>query len=101
MCRNIKLLYNLSPRSTDEEIRASALQYVRKVSGMTRPSAANEPAIERAVEEITAITQRLLREDLVTRAEPKDREALAEAARERGRKREERMRYKILGELED
>jgi hypothetical protein len=60
MCRNIKLLYNLDPPATDEEIRASATQYVRKVSGLTKPSAANEAAFEEAVEEVAAASRKLL-----------------------------------------
>ena len=96
MCRNIKRLYNLDPTSTDAEIRASALQYVRKVSGMTKPSAANLPAIERATDEIAAITRRLLREELETRAAPRSREEEAARARARGRQREARMRARIL-----
>lgn len=100
MCRNIKRLYNLSPESTEEEIRASALQYVRKVSGMNSPSQANAEPFERAVEEIAAITRRLLWEELETRADPKDREAMAAAARKRGEQREARMRAQVLAELE-
>lgn len=94
MCRNIKLLYNFEPPATEEEIRASALQYVRKVSGMRKPAKANEAAFERAVEEITEITTRLLLEELHTTADPRDREDEKERAKERGRKREERMRAK-------
>lgn len=60
MCRNIKLLYNLDPAATDEEIRASAAQYVRKVSGFTKPSAANQAAFEEAVEEVAAVSRKLL-----------------------------------------
>ena len=96
MCRNIKRLYNLAPPASEEEIRASALQYVRKVSGMAKPSGANAAAFAVAVDEITAITLRLLHEELQTRADPRDREVEAERARERGRKREARMRQRIL-----
>lgn len=100
MCRNIKRLYHLAPPTTDDEIRASALQYVRKVSGMTKPSAANQAAVAAAVDQITAITARLIRDELVTRAEPRDRAAEAAAARQRGQQREERSRLRILAELE-
>ncbi len=95
MCRNIKLLYNFKPPATDDEIRASALQYVRKVSGMRKPSAANADAIEDAVAQITEITRKLLSEQLTTRAAPRDREVEAERAKERGRKREERLRQRL------
>ncbi len=97
MCRNIKTLFNFEPPATDDEIAAAALQYVRKVSGMTKPSQANQAVFDQAVIEITAITTRLVTEQLDTRADPRDREAEAEKARARGRKREERMRLKILG----
>ena len=86
MCRNIKTLYNYEPPATDEEIRAAAVQYVRKVSGSARPSKANEAAFARAVDEVADITTRLL-ESLVTTAEPRDRDADAAAARERARRR--------------
>lgn len=92
MCRNIKLLYNFAPPATDEEIAASALQYVRKLSGMQRPSEENRAAFERAVAEITAVSRRLLQEELKTRAAPRDRAVEAEAARARGRQREARQR---------
>ena len=82
MCRNIRVLYNFEPETTDDEIQAAALQYVRKVSGMTKPSLANEAAFDRAVHEIAHITQHLLA-DLVTAAPPKDREAEAEKRRAR------------------
>ena len=98
MCRNIKTLYNFAPPATAEEIHASALQYVRKVSGMSKPSRANAEAFERAVEEITAITTRLLLEELQTIAPARDREVEAEKARARGRKREERMRARLASE---
>lgn len=96
MCRNIKLLYNFAPPATPEEIEASALQYVRKVSGMRSPSAANRAAFERAVREITDITSRLLLDELETRAEPRDREEEAHKARARGQAREARMRKRLL-----
>ncbi len=86
MCRNIKTLHNYEPPATEDEIRAAAVQYVRKVSGSTRPSKANEAAFARAVDEVTDITRRLLG-SLVTTAEPRDREADAAAARERARRR--------------
>ena len=73
MCRNIKTLYNFEPPATDEEIRASALQFVRKVSGSTSPSKANGAAFNEAVEEVTAVVHRLF-DQLVTSATPKDRE---------------------------
>ena len=82
MCRNIRNLHNFEPPATDEEIRASSLQYVRKVSGFTKPSQANTEAFERAVDEVAAITARLLGE-LVTNAPPKDREAEAAKAKAR------------------
>ena len=86
MCRNIRTLHNFEPPATDEEIRASAIQYVRKVSGSTKPSQANAEAFERAVEEVAAVTARLL-EELVTSAPPKDREVEAAKHRERSAKR--------------
>jgi hypothetical protein len=86
MCRNIHTLFNFEPPATDDEVRGAALQYVRKVSGFTKPSQANEAAFERAVDEITAATDRLLAE-LVTNAPPKDREVEAARKRERAQKR--------------
>ena len=82
MCRNIHTLYNYEPPATEQEIRDAALQYVRKVSGFTKPSQANAEAFERAVDEVQAATSRLLG-GLVTTAAPKDREA--EAAKRRAR----------------
>jgi hypothetical protein len=82
MCRNIRTLYNFDPPSTQEEIRSAALQYVRKVSGMQKPSQANEHAFDQAVDEVETATARLL-ESLVTSAPPRDREV--EAARRRAR----------------
>ena len=73
MCRNIRVLYNFEPETTDDEIQAAALQYVRKVSGMTKPSLANEAAFDRAVHEIAHVTQHLLA-DLVTAAPPAEAE---------------------------
>lgn len=86
MCRNIHVLHNFEPAANAEEVHAAALQYVRKVSGSTKPSQANTPAFERAVLEIAHITQHLL-EDLVASAPPKDRELEAAKARERSAKR--------------
>jgi hypothetical protein len=82
MCRNIRTLHNFEPAATDEEVRASALQYVRKVSGSTKPSQANAEAFDRAVDEIAHVTRHLL-DELVTTAPPKDREV--EAAKRRAR----------------
>ena len=86
MCRNIHTLHNFEPPATNEEIRDASLQYVRKVSGFTKPSQANEAAFARAVDEIAGATARLL-EQLVTSAAPKDREIEAERARARAAKR--------------
>src|ERR671939_240782 len=86
MCRNIHTLFNFEPEATDEEIRGAALQYVRKISGFTKPSRANEAAFERAVDEVAAASKRLL-DSLVTTAAPKDREVEAERARARAAKR--------------
>lgn len=82
MCRNIRTLHNFAPPATDDEIRAAALQYVRKVSGTTKPSAANQAAFDAAVEEIAHTTAHLL-EALVTTAPPKNREVEAAKARAR------------------
>jgi hypothetical protein len=82
MCRNIRTLHNFEPPATEDEIRASSLQYVRKVSGFTKPSQANAEAFERAVDEVAAVTTRLLGE-LVTNAPPKDREVEAAKAKAR------------------
>lgn len=98
MCRNIKRLHNLAPPATEEEIRASALQYVRKISGSSKPSAANREAFDAAVDAITAISVRLLNEELVTHAAPRDRALEAEKARQRGAQREARMRARIEAE---
>ena len=86
MCRNIKTLANFAPPATEEEIRASALQFVRKLSGTTRPSRANERAFSEAVEEVTAAAQRLI-ESLTTNAPPRNREEEARKAQERSRAR--------------
>jgi hypothetical protein len=82
MCRNIRTLYNFEPPATNEEVRAAALQYVRKISGFNKPSAANKEAFERAVEQIAHVSEHLLA-DLVTNAPPKDREAEAAKAKAR------------------
>jgi hypothetical protein len=82
VCRNIKTLYNFEPPATDEEIRAAALQYVRKISGFSSPSAVNREAFDRAVDEVARVSETLLGE-LVTTAAPKDRET--EAARAHAR----------------
>jgi hypothetical protein len=82
MCRNIRTLHNFEPPATHEEVDSAALQYVRKISGSSKPSQANEEAFDRAVEEIAAVTRRLL-DSLVTSAPPKDREV--EAAKRRAR----------------
>ena len=82
MCRNIRTLHNFEPPATEEEIRASSLQYVRKVSGFAKPSQANAEAFERAVDEVAAVTARLLGQ-LVTNAPPKDREVEAAKAKAR------------------
>lgn len=82
MCRNIKTLHNFTPPATDEEIRASALQFVRKLSGFTRPSRANEPAFNRAVDQVTQVARGLL-DSLVTNAPPRDRDVEASKARAR------------------
>ena len=86
MCRNIRTLANFDPPATEHEIRASALQFVRKLSGTTQPSQANAEAFHRAVDEVTAAARRLI-DSLETRAAPRNREEEARRARERARKR--------------
>ena len=86
MCRNIRTLYNFDPPATEDEIRAAALQYVRKISGFTKPSMVNEAAFEAAVDEITRISEQLLA-SLETNAQPRDREVEAAKARERSLQR--------------
>jgi hypothetical protein len=86
MCRNIKTLANFEPPATESEIRASALQFVRKLSGMNKPSRANEAAFARAVEEVTAAAERLIA-SLTTSAPPRNREEEARKAQERARER--------------
>ncbi len=86
MCRNIRTLHNFDPPASDDEVRAAALQYVRKISGATKPSAANAEAFERAVEIVAAASAQLL-DELVTTAPPKDREVEAAKARARAAQR--------------
>ena len=86
MCRNIRTLHNFAPPATEDEVHASALQYVRKISGSTHPSQANTEAFDRAVQRITEVTRDLL-DELVTTAPPKDREVEAAKAKERSAKR--------------
>jgi hypothetical protein len=86
MCRNIRTLFNFEPAATDVEVRASALQFVRKVSGFTKPSKANETPFEMAVDEVTAVVHRLL-DSLETTAPPKDREVEAAKRKEKAAKR--------------
>ena len=86
MCRNIRTLHNFEPPATEDEVRAASLQYVRKISGFTKPSQANAEAFDRAVEEVAAISSRLLGE-LVSNAPPKDRDAEAAKAKARAAKR--------------
>ena len=86
MCRNIHTLFNYEPPATDHEVADAALQYVRKISGFTKPSRANEQAFARAVDEVSVATQRLI-DSLVTSAAPRDREVEAARARERAAKR--------------
>jgi len=86
MCRNIKTLANFEPAATESEIRASALQFVRKLSGSNRPSRANEAAFNQAVEDVTAAAERLI-QSLVTTAPPRNREEEARKARERSQER--------------
>jgi len=86
MCRNIKTLANFEPPATEDEVRASALQFVRKLSGSTHPSHANEDAFNLAVDEVTAVAERLI-QSLQTKAPPRNREEEARKARERSQKR--------------
>ena len=90
MCRNIRTLHNFEPPATEDEVHAAALQFVRKISGTTKPLKANEAAFLRAVEEIAHISRHLL-DDLVTVAPPRDRETEAMRARERFARREARL----------
>jgi hypothetical protein len=86
MCRNIKTLFNFDPPATDDEIRAASLQFVRKLSGFTKPSQANTEAFDRAVDEVSAVATKLVR-SLVTNAPPRDREVVAAKAKERSAER--------------
>ncbi len=86
MCRNIKQLHNFAPPATEDEIRAAAIQFVRKIGGFQKPSAVNQTAFETAIEEITAVSKNLL-DALITNAPPKDREVEQAKARERNRQR--------------
>jgi len=86
MCRNIRTLFNFEPPATDEEIRAASLQFVRKLSGFTNPSKANEEAFDRAVEEVSDVARRLI-DSLVTTAAPRDREEWAARAKARAAER--------------
>jgi hypothetical protein len=86
MCRNIRPLYHFEPPVTDDEVRAASLQFVRKVSGFTKPSAANQPSFDQAVDDVSAVVRRLL-DSLVTSAAPKNREVEAAKARARAAKR--------------
>lgn len=96
MCRNIKLLFHFQPPATKDEIHASALQYVRKLSGPGQPTAGNREAFDRAVAEITAISERLLLTELQAKGPPRDRETERARAKARGQDREARLRKKIL-----
>jgi hypothetical protein len=82
MCRNIKTLFNFDPPATDEEIRAASLQFVRKLSGFTRPSKANEAAFDRAIDDVAKVARRLI-DSLETNAEPRNREEVAARLKER------------------
>jgi hypothetical protein len=86
MCRNIRTLFNFDPPATDEEIRAASLQFVRKLSGFTNPSKANEDAFDRAVEEVSDVARRLI-DSLITTAAPRDREEWAARAKARAAER--------------
>ena len=86
MCRNIRTLFNFEPAATDDEVRAASLQFVRKISGFTKPSKANEAAFELAVDRVSAVAQELLN-SLVTTAEPKNRDIEAERAKARAAQR--------------
>ena len=86
MCRNIKTLFNFDPPATDEEIRAASLQFVRKLSGFTKPSKANEDAFNHAIEEVAAVARTLI-DSLTTTSEPRNREEVAAKLRERSAQR--------------
>lgn len=97
MCRNIRTLHHFEPPATRDEVRASALQYVRKLTGMAKPSKANQPHFDDAVAEITRITLHLF-DHLEAHGAPRSREHEAEKARERGRKRDAQMRARLLAQ---
>lgn len=86
MCRNIKTLFNFEPPASDDEVRAASQQFVRKLSGFSKPSRANQPVFDRAVDEVSRVARELI-DSLVTNASPRDREVEAERARERARRR--------------
>jgi hypothetical protein len=86
MCRNIRTLFNFDPPATDEEIRAASIQFVRKLSGFTRPSQANQPAFDQAIDDVSSIARRLI-DSLVTTAPPRDREEWAARAKARAAER--------------
>ncbi|HKC55330.1 MAG TPA: DUF2277 domain-containing protein [Vicinamibacterales bacterium] len=86
MCRNIRTLFNFDPPATEEEIRAASIQFVRKLSGFTKPSKANEAAFDEATDEVAAVARRLI-DSLVTTAEPRDREEWAARAKQRAAER--------------
>ena len=86
MCRNIRTLFNFDPPATDEEVRAASIQFVRKLSGFTKPSAANAPAFEQAIDEVQVVARRLI-DSLVTNSAPRDREEWAARARARAAER--------------
>lgn len=86
MCRNIKTLFNFDPVASDEEVNAASLQFVRKISGFTKPSRANQEAFDRAVEDVAAVARRLI-DSLVTTSPPRDRETEAALAKERSLRR--------------
>jgi hypothetical protein len=100
MCRNIKTLFNFDPPATDEEIRAASVQFVRKLSGFTKPSQANHEAFDRAVDDVAGIARRLI-DSLVTTAAPRDREEWAARARARAQERYGRSSSNELGATND
>jgi hypothetical protein len=101
VCRNIRVLFNFDPPATEDEIRAAAVQYVRKVSGAARPSQANQAAFDQAVEQIAEITRRLVRSELITLSPPRTREVEAVKAKVRGQKRDQQIRRRLLGATPD
>ena len=92
MCRNIKTLFNFDPPATDEEIRAASLQFVRKLSGFTKPSKANEAAFNDAIDEVSAVARRLI-DSLVTNSDPRNREEVAQRLKERSAERFPRAQH--------